>query len=122
VHRPGQQRRDLLDRDAEVEVLGVQVELAGLDLGEVEDVVDDGEQGVRRGLDSSSVMPITPLIGVRISWLMLATNSDFSRDASRASRCARASSSRPRIRPRAVSTIRAMLSNSWRSSEPSTGA
>ena len=29
-------------------------------------------------------MPMTPFIGVRISWLMLATNSDFSREASRA--------------------------------------
>ena len=29
-------------------------------------------------------MPITPFSGVRISWLMLATNSDFSRDASTA--------------------------------------
>ena len=39
-------------------------------------------------------MLTTPLSGVRISWLMLATNSDFSRDASRAfSRLARSSSS-----------------------------
>ena len=27
-------------------------------------------------------MPMTPFIGVRISWLMLARKSDFSRDAS----------------------------------------
>ena len=31
---------------------------------------------------AGSVMPMTPFIGVRISWLMLARNSDFSRDAS----------------------------------------
>ena len=33
---------------------------------------------------SSSVMPITPFSGVRISWLMLARNSDFACDASMA--------------------------------------
>ncbi len=33
----------------------------------------------------SSVIPITPLSGVRISWLMLARNSDFEREASTAS-------------------------------------
>ena len=33
---------------------------------------------------SSEVMPSTPFIGVRISWLMLARNSDFSCEASRA--------------------------------------
>ena len=38
---------------------------------------------------SSSVMPITPFIGVRISWLMLARNSDFDREASTASPSAR---------------------------------
>ncbi len=38
---------------------------------------------------SSSVIPITPLSGVRISWLMLARNSDFDRDASTASASAR---------------------------------
>ena len=38
---------------------------------------------------SSSVMPITPLSGVRISWLMLARNSDFEREASTASASAR---------------------------------
>ena len=30
-------------------------------------------------------MPMTPFIGVRISWLMFARNADFSRDASSAS-------------------------------------
>ena len=38
---------------------------------------------------SSSVIPITPFSGVRISWLMLARNSDFEREASTASASAR---------------------------------
>ena len=38
------------------------------------------------GVSSSNpVSPMTPFIGVRISWLMVARNSDFSRDASNAS-------------------------------------
>ncbi len=40
-----------------------------------------------------SVMPITPFIGVRISWLMFARNSDFARVEASASSRARASSS-----------------------------
>ena len=40
---------------------------------------------------SRPVSPMTPLIGVRISWLIVATNSDFSRDASSASSRAAAS-------------------------------
>ena len=35
----------------------------------------------------ASVMPITPFIGVRISWLMLARNADLSRELSSASAC-----------------------------------
>ena len=38
-------------------------------------------------------MPMTPFSGVRISWLMLARNSDFRREASSAAACACASSS-----------------------------
>ena len=37
-------------------------------------------------------MPITPFIGVRISWLMFARNSDFARVAASASSLARARS------------------------------
>ena len=41
---------------------------------------------------SRLVSPITPFIGVRISWLMVARNADLARDASNAaSRLARAS-------------------------------
>ena len=95
----------VLDGLAQVEVVMVELELAGLDLREVEDVVDDVEQrlagvgarsartraaaGARSVPSSSSVMPITPFIGVRISWLMLARNSDFEREASTASASAR---------------------------------
>ena len=73
----------------------LEVQLAGLDLREVEDVVDDGQQRVAAGADrlgelalligrarcraAGSVMPITPFIGVRISWLMLARNSLLAR-------------------------------------------
>ena len=45
--------------------------------------------GARSVASSSSVIPITPLSGVRISWLMLARNSDFEREASTASASAR---------------------------------
>ncbi len=38
---------------------------------------------------SSSSIPITPLSGVRISWLMFATNSDLASEAARASASAR---------------------------------
>ena len=47
---------------------------------------------------SRSVSPITPFIGVRISWLIVARNSDFSRDASIASSRASASSAALRSR------------------------
>ena len=79
---------------AQVEVDALELELAGLDLREVEDVVDDRQQRLARAADRlgvlallrrrarvssrSSVMPITPFIGVRISWLMLARNSTSS--------------------------------------------
>ncbi len=42
---------DFLDHLADVEVLGFEAQLAGLDLREVENVVDDGEQRVGRALD-----------------------------------------------------------------------
>ena len=81
--------------------IDVELDLAGLELGEVQDVVDDVQQrlagaadalGVlallrRRASVSSSrpVSPITPFIGVRISWLIVARNSDLSREDSSAS-------------------------------------
>ncbi len=67
VHRVGQldvvvgrRRREqvegTLDDAAQVHRLRVELDLAGLDLGEVEDVVDDREQGVARGLDRLGVL------------------------------------------------------------------
>ena len=47
----GQDFDGALDRLADVEVEHLERELARLDLGEVEDVVDDGQQRVRAGLD-----------------------------------------------------------------------
>ena len=90
--------RDLVEDRPHLEVEPLELELAGLDLREVEDVVDDAEQGAAGDLDarrraaagrrrarlrsSRSLRPITPLSGVRISWLIVARNSDFCRDAS----------------------------------------
>ena len=48
---------------AQAELDRVELELAGLDLGEVEQVVDDGQQGVGRGLDNLEVLP---LLGVEV--------------------------------------------------------
>ena len=47
---------------------------------------------------SSSVMPMTPFMGVRISWLMLARNSLFARFASSATTLAAPSSASTRLR------------------------
>ena len=84
----------------EVERLALELELPGLDLGEVEDVVDDVQEGVAAPADdlgelallgvsavssSSPVMPITAFIGVRISWLMLPRNALFAWVAASAS-------------------------------------
>ena len=49
-------------------------------------------RGVRSVASSSSAMPSTPFIGVRISWLMLARNSDFARLAASAASRARTNS------------------------------
>ena len=77
-----------------------EVELLGLDLREVEDVVDDRQQVARRavrdaqqyccwrgvsGVSSASpVMLMTAFIGVRISWLITARNALFARLAASA--------------------------------------
>ena len=78
----------------------LQFQLAGLDLREIENVVDDAEQRIGRRLDhvqvlravrgvrfvssASSVIPRMPFIGVRISWLMFARNSLLARLAASA--------------------------------------
>ena len=65
---------------------------------------------------SSSVMPITPLSGVRISWLMLARNSLLARLAASACSLARSSSSRERTRRTMSLNARASSPNSSRRS------
>ncbi len=92
----------------EIELDALDAHLAGLDLRQIEDVVDDAEQDAARrsgfcsdsraGAAKSSVamarcaMPRMAFIGVRISWLMLARNSDLVRAAASASAWARRSS------------------------------
>src|SRR5262249_13855571 len=91
---------------AEVEVDGIEFELAGLDLGEVEDIVDHGQQRVGHSFTSSSdwrsaaskgdsstisVMPMMQFIGVRISWLTFARNCPLARLATSAASFARSS-------------------------------
>jgi hypothetical protein len=44
----GQQVGDLLDDDAQIEIDDLEIQLAGLDLGEVQDVADDGKQRLAR--------------------------------------------------------------------------
>ena len=61
--------------------------------------------GVRSVSSSSSVMPSTPFIGVRISWLMVARNSDLARCAASAASFARRSSSSACRRSVTSSTI-----------------
>ena len=56
----GQQIQGVLDARAQVEGLVLQFELAGFDLGEIQDVVDDGEEGFAAGVDGFHV---TALLG-----------------------------------------------------------
>ena len=86
-------------RCPEIKVQPFQLQFACFDFGEVEDVVDDRQKrfaGLLNGprqvalpspsavVSRSSVMPRTPFMGVRISWLMLARNCDFVRLAASA--------------------------------------
>ena len=85
----GQRLQRVAQRLVQIERDMLQLQLAGFDLGEVQDVVDDRQQGLARLLQdsrcsrcspdsgvssSNSVMPMMAFIGVRISWLMLARN------------------------------------------------
>ena len=54
----GQGPQGVTDRRPQREVGRVQLELAGLDLGEVEQVVDEAEQVVGRGLDRLEALPL----------------------------------------------------------------
>ena len=95
----GHHRAHILDAFPDIHFDLLDLETPGLDLGEVQDVIEDAEQRGRaranrlRELElpgcsgvssSSSVMPSTPFIGVRISWLMFARNSLFARFAAAA--------------------------------------
>ena len=84
---------------AEIHVLGVDLEVAGLDAGQIEDVVDQAQQRVAVARDDLEILALiggqrtgdavtqqcdsasTELSGVRISWLMFATNALLSRSA-----------------------------------------
>ena len=78
-----------LDALPQVERRLLELEPAGLDLREVQDVVDHGEQRIAApadhlgelpllrgelGVQQSPVIPITAFNGVRISWLIVARN------------------------------------------------
>ena len=54
----GQRPQGVADRRPQREVGRVQLQLAGLDLGEVEQVVDDAEQAVGRRLDRLQALPL----------------------------------------------------------------
>ena len=95
-----QQLDGALHAVVECERLGGQHELAGLDLGEVEDLVDQQQQRVRGLVDGAEIglllggrawvsasrpaMPMMPFIGVRISWLIAARKRDLARSAASA--------------------------------------
>ena len=100
VGRAGQDAPHVVDHAGHVELGLLDVHLPRLDLREVQDVVDDHQQALGRHLDAggklgllvargsvwsrSSVSPITPFIGVRISWLIVETNCDLVREATKA--------------------------------------
>ena len=89
------QRERVVERGAEVELRGLELHPAGLDLGQVEDVVDEREKVLARAVDvvhvvgllrvelaeeraiSISEKPMIALSGVRSSCDMLARNADL---------------------------------------------
>ena len=72
---------------------------------------------VEVGARSRSFSPITPFIGVRISWLIVARNSDFWRVASRAA--SRASASAALVRSRSSTCCTCAADDSATSRHPS---
>jgi hypothetical protein len=72
--------------------------------------------GVRSVASTSSVMPMMPFMGVRISWLMLARNSLFARLA--ASAASRACSSSMRPASRSATSLTIILDNTAMSPPP----
>ena len=53
-----QQIHDLLDAGVEFEGMMVQLEFAGLDFGEVKDIIDDGQQGVGTGTGGLDIIAL----------------------------------------------------------------
>ena len=102
--RLGQRGVAMLDRfeqRVQVEVDRLQLQLAGLDLGQVEDVADHARQGLRAVVDlragscsrraasrpgcrARRARPTRPFSGVRISWLVLARKALLARLAASA--------------------------------------
>ena len=58
VRLDGQQGHHVLQGEPEIEVDVLELHLLGLDLGEVQDVADDGEQGLGARLDGLGVVPL----------------------------------------------------------------
>jgi hypothetical protein len=92
----GQRFRGLFDNMIQPEIQTLQIECAGFEIREIENIVDDAHQPVGAVPDNfheiplfrvsspssnRSVIPITRFMGVRISLLMLARNSDLTREA-----------------------------------------
>jgi len=108
----GKEIHDIFERPAQIHVDTLELEFSSLDLGEIQKIVDDAEQilaerctvsaYLRCALVSpvssnSSVIPRTPFIGVRISWLILARNELFAWFADSAASRARRSASSLRL-------------------------
>ena len=53
-----QHRLHILHHGQQIEVQGLEDQLPGLDLGEVEDVVDEGQQGLAAGADGLGILPL----------------------------------------------------------------
>ena len=86
---------DLIDEPTQVHRLGIEFELAGFDLGEVQYLVDEAQEMGAGGINTAqrllclsvpkraalvtiiSVRPMIALSGVRSSWLMLERNCDL---------------------------------------------
>jgi hypothetical protein len=54
----GQRSQSITQRLSQREVRRVQFQFAGLDLGEVEQVVEDAQQVIGRGLDGAQGLPL----------------------------------------------------------------
>ena len=54
----GEQARKVLEQRRKVEVHGLQVELAGLDFGKIQDIIDDAQEGFGAGLDDFDTLAL----------------------------------------------------------------